>query len=175
MTGRRDDVRTAEALAPVRQALLARAHQEAEELLAAARAAADHEVAQARQEAEDLRARARAEGEADAASVLVAARTRAERQARGVVLGARREVFEQLLGEVTTRVRELRVDPDYPELLARLRARATAVLGPGAEGAEAPEGGVVAEVTGRRFVCTLPDLARQAAASMGADLERAWS
>lgn len=162
-------------LAPVRTALLDRARQHAADLLEAARGDAEAEVARAQQEAERLRSQARAEGEADAAAVLESARTTSRREARGIVLAAQREVFDDLHRRVRESVARLREDPGYRSLLHRLEARARAALGPDVLVAEAPEGGVVAEAQGRRFVCTLPDIAEETLARSESDLQELWS
>jgi vacuolar-type H+-ATPase subunit E/Vma4 len=160
-------------LTPVRDALLERAHEEVDRLLSRAEQDAEETLADARGEADDLRAQGRAQGEADAEAVLVSARTRARRQARATVLAAQRDTYDELRRRVHGAAQELRDDPGYDALRDRLVRRARELLGPDAELSEPPDGGVVAEAGGRRFVCTLADLAD---AALGAvDVEELWS
>lgn len=167
--------RGSDPLAPVRDALVARARDDAQAQVRAAQEEAGAAVRAAQQEADAVRAEARAQGEADAEAVLVRARTAARRQAREVVLRAQREVYDDLHQRVRHAVTTLREDPRYPLLLALLEVRARKALGPDAQVREAPEGGVTAESSGRRYVCTLPDLAEAALAAVEPDLEKLWS
>ncbi len=164
---------TADPLAPVRDALLQRARDEVAALVGSAEADADATLTKARQEADDLRAQARAQGEADAEAVLVSARTRARRQARSAVLAAQRDLYDALRRGVHRAASDLRHDPGYDTLRDRLEQRAREVLGPEAEVSEPADGGVVAQAGGRRFVCTLADLADAALAAV--DVEGLWS
>jgi vacuolar-type H+-ATPase subunit E/Vma4 len=151
-----------DALAPVRDALLAAARSESDRRVARAREEAAATVEQARAEARRVLEEARTEGERDAAALAQATRTHARRKARATVLRAQRQVNDELRRRAAVAVTSLRDDPAYPALMDRLSARARAVLGRDAEVVEAPEGGVLASAPGRRFVCTLPDLARDA-------------
>lgn len=167
-------VPVSDALAPVRDALLTRARMEADALVAGAEAEAEAALGRARQEAEDLRALARAQGEADAEAVLVSARTRSRRRARARVLAAQRELYDELRRRVHRAAGDRASDPaGYDRLRRRLVERAHEALGPEAVVSEPPEGGVVARSGGRRFVCTLPDLADAALATV--DVEGLWS
>src|SRR5512145_470506 len=87
---------TTDALAPVREALLRRAREDAQRLLADADQAAAATLAAARHEAAEIRAAARAQGEADAGSVLAGERARLRRRARAMTLGAQGAAYEQL-------------------------------------------------------------------------------
>lgn len=169
------DARRQDALAPVREALLAAARHHAADLVAAAEREAEETVERARQEADAARAEARAQGAADAESVLVWARTRSRREARGTVLAARQEAYQELRRRVRAQVTGLRDHPGYPALLHRLEAQAREALGPDARVEEAPEGGVLATSATRRFERTLPDLAEEALASLEAELAELWS
>lgn len=162
-------------LAPVRAELLDRARADAAALLAAADAEAAAVVAAARGEAAELLADARAQGERDAAGVVAEARSRARRQARTTVLRAQREAYEQLCRRSREASRALRVEPAYQDLLAGLRQRARAELGPDATVVEHPDGGVLAEAPGRRVRHTLDALADRAVAALGAEVEKLWA
>ncbi|MFZ5869268.1 MAG: V-type ATP synthase subunit E family protein [Actinomycetota bacterium] len=168
------ETRTADPLAPVRAALVDRAREDAANEVERARQEAREILARARREADAIRAEARAQGEVDAEALLVAARLRARRHARAVVLRARRDVYDEARRQVRQRVSELRDQPAYRLLLDSLEARAREVLGADALVTEPPEGGVVAESHGRRFVCTLTELADRALART-ADMEGLWS
>lgn len=161
-------------LAPVREALLRRAHDYAARLLAEAAAAAAEQEASARREAEAIRAMARAQGEADAAAVLADERARARRRARAVVLEAQGAAYERLRSEVRMAVADLRHDPAYPALLAQLTVRVKADLGPEIVISEHPDGGVIGEAGGRRMTYLLTDLADAAVADLSAEPE-GWS
>lgn len=167
--------RAAQALAPVRAALLAAARAEAE----AGLGAADREVAamleQASGEAAAIRAQARAQGAADMAGVLADERSRARRQARGAVLGARREAYEELRRRARHGVTELARDPAYAGLARLLAARARADLGPDATVVGDATDGVVLQAGERRAVYRWADLADAAVAALGADLEGLWA
>lgn len=161
------------ALAPVREALLARAHAEAEDRVRDAEEAARTGLTRARTEGRAAVETARREGEADAASALAADRSRARRRARSVVLRAQRSAYDALLDAVGTRVRTLADDPAWSVMREELVARARQVLGPDAVVREVP-GGVVAEHGPRRAELTLSSLALAHLAALGPDVERLW-
>jgi vacuolar-type H+-ATPase subunit E/Vma4 len=170
------DARTAvyaEPLAPVRAALLARAHADAARMLAEADADAERVLDEAGTQARELRARARSEGEADAEAVASATRARARRDARATVLRARREAYRELRRRVLEAVPRLRDDPAYPELRDQLVSRARATLGPEATIVEDPAGGIVARSGRRRAAFTLTALAGHVLDQL--DLEGLWS
>lgn len=162
-------------LAPLREALLARARQQAEATLAAADADVRTTIDEARADAESLLAQARTIGEQEAAGVLAAQRAQAVRQARAVVLGARRAAFDDLHEQARIAVRTLRDDPDYPEVLATLRDRLRTELGPDATIREHDGGGVVGQEGGRTLAFTLDDLADRIVDGFDAEVERLWS
>jgi vacuolar-type H+-ATPase subunit E/Vma4 len=146
-------------LAPVRDALREHARRDAARVLAAA----DHDAAalldDAAAEVSGIRERSRAEAAAYAQEMLVAQRSRARRQGRAIVLRAEHSAYEERRRRAREAVRRLREDPDYPALLSRLTARARDDLGPGASVHTHPDGGVVAELDGRRVTYTLTALA----------------
>lgn len=164
-----------EALAPVRQALLARATADADHLLQAVDADVDVQTAQAAADAEQLLAEARRQGLADAALVASLEGSRARREARATLLAAQREVYDQLRQQAQQAVLRLRDDPDYPQLRAELVRQAQAALGPQAVVTDHPLGGVVAEAAGRHVDLSLPALTDRAVAGLGRRLEDLWT
>ncbi len=174
---RRGDLRAAvpeDPLAPVRSALLARAHADAAALLAQADDDVAAEVAQARRRADTVRADAAARGTAEAEAVMRSEMTRARREARTVLLRARRQARDRLRSEVGQRLAELRDDPAYPRIRARLEARARDSLGADAVVEEDPSGGLVARAGSRRVVYSFAALADQVLEDLGAELEGLW-
>lgn len=165
-----------EALAPLRDYLLAAAEQDAQQVLARAEASATQAVDAARAQAEQLRARARDDGERDAQVVREDQSARARRRARGVVLAAQSGALALLRQTVRQRLRQAWDDPQrHATLLARLTDLAHAELGPDCDVTEHPEGGVVAVLDGTRVPFVLVDLADDAIADMAGSLERLWS
>lgn len=169
------DVPAGDGLAPVREALLARARADVEGIRAEAAADADATLAHARQQAEAILAEARARGASEAEVVAAAARARARRQARGLLLAAQREAYEALRRRSREAVRALRDDPAHPTLRQRLERVALELAGAGATIVETSDGGVVAEAPGRRVDCSLDWLADRAVATLGAGVEALWS
>ena len=144
-------------------------------MVAEADADADAALAAAQREADAIRGAARAEGESDAAAVLAAERARVRRQARAVVLAAQLEAYDELRSQVVQALSALRDDPGYGPWRDRLAERARTVLGADAVVSEPPEGGVLAEMNGRRALYTLVGLADHVIDTMGADVEGLWS
>jgi vacuolar-type H+-ATPase subunit E/Vma4 len=154
-------------LRPVAEALRDRAAAEARQVRAAADEAADRMVADARAEAARTLTEARQRGTADAESAMAHEAIRARRQARGLVLRTRQQAYEQLRTRCRQAVLELRHEPGYPQLREQLADTARRVLGPGAVVRDAPEGGVIGEVAGRRLDLSLLGFADRALAAMG--------
>jgi hypothetical protein len=163
------------ALAPVREALLERARADADAVLHTAGVQAAAVLAAAHSRAAALVAEGRAEGERDAATVGALRRARAQREARAAVLRAQAAAYAELRRRSRAAVRALRDDPAYPQLLAALRARAEARLGPAATVREHPDGGVVADAPGRRLDASLDALADAALDGLGAEVQRLWA
>ena len=155
---------TQDPLAPVRAALLADAERDAARTLAAADA-----------DVEALRRDARARGEADARVVVAAERARTRRQARAVVQRARGEAFDELRRQVRVAAAGLRGAADYPELRRHLEEQARALVGDDARLSEPADGGVLAEVGGRRAALSLTGLADRVLDRLGPDLEGVWT
>jgi hypothetical protein len=102
------------ALEPVRRALLDRAAADAAGTRASADDQAEALLARARAEADRLVAEARAQGAADGAVTLAASRARTRRQARAVVLAAQRRAYEELRRQARQEARRLVADLDLP-------------------------------------------------------------
>ena len=162
-------------LAPLTTALLRRAQQAADDLLARSDADAEHALERARAEADRVLAEARARGRADAAEVLAAERARAEREARAVVLAAQQAAHEALRQAARAQVTALVDDPGYPALLEALRARAQRELGPGCTIEELPDGGIRATVDDRHLELSLAGLADDLVEELGDSLEELWA
>ncbi len=162
-------------LAPLIATLIERAEREAAEVLAQADADAAATVARDRAEAESIRAEARAKGATDAANVLSAERARAEREARALLLAAQQEAHESARRAARDAVCGLKDDPGYPALVAALRARAEAQLGPGARIVELPRGGIAAHADDRRLEFGLDALADDLIDDLGADIAELWA
>ena len=163
------------ALAPVRAYLLRGAEAEADRILAEARAEADAILEQARSGAAEVVGRARAQGEADAAAAAAAERSRGRDQARSIMLGARREAYQDLRAQVLSAAGGLRTEPGYQGLLGRLVTMATRAAGPGAAVTVQPEGGVVARSRDVVVDCTLPRLAVLAVDELGDQVRELWA
>jgi vacuolar-type H+-ATPase subunit E/Vma4 len=155
---------------PARRSLLERARADADRLLDEADERAAGIVAQADADGEALVARARAEGEAAASLEGAQEQAQAHRAARSAVLGARRELFDELRRAAREAVLELRNDP---ALLDRLEAAARDQLGDGA--VITREGGIRAIDGARSVDYTLEALAERALAELGAEVERLWA
>jgi vacuolar-type H+-ATPase subunit E/Vma4 len=163
------------ALAPVRGSLMRAARQEAAGIR---RDAAEHVTAlmdTARREAERIRFAAVEEGTVTARSEAVLRSARVRRQAQETVLGRRSALRLELHRQVRASAVELRTDPHYPALRARLIEQGHALLGWEAMVAESPEGGVIAEAGSRRLDLSLPALATRALESMTQEVRALWT
>ena len=158
------------ALEPLRAALLTRARAEAARIQAAADTDAQQIVAAAREQAAKVLAQARTDGEAQAAALLATEAALSRQAARGLVLGAQRDMYDDLRARARSAVRDLLDDLDRrAQLAATLRSR----LGTQALIRDHPDGGLLAET----------DDGRSIDASIGAlvdavinakDLEQLW-
>jgi vacuolar-type H+-ATPase subunit H len=161
-------------LAPVREALLARARADAATSVEGAAAHAAEVLERARTEAAEILEQARRDGEREAAAVLAREAARSHREAREIVLASQRGAYQLLHQQVRAAVCSLRSEPGYPPLLERLRHQAQGELGPDAVIREHPEGGVVGEARERRLDLSLPTLADRLVAGLGSEVTRLW-
>lgn len=161
-------VAEADALAPVREALLALARRDAERTLADADADADATLARADADAEQVRSVALAEATADAQARLATEVSRINRESRAVELRARRAAYDELVARARDAMQGL---SDEPGLRERLEGLARAQLGATASVAAGPGGGVVAESGERRVSYLLTSLAESIAAELLAERE----
>jgi len=156
-------VAESEALAPVREALLALARRDAQAVIAEADADASATLAEAARQAEQIRADARSEAGTDAAALLAAEQGRINRESRAVELRARRAAYDDLVRHAREAVRGL---SDAPGVRDRLGALAREELGPNATVLPSPDGGVVAHAGARRVSYPLTALADEAVAEL---------
>ncbi len=162
-------------LGAVREALLADARREGDELRGAASRDGEAMVAAARREAEQLLADARQAGAAEARAVSAAELARARRQAHELVLAARREVFERARAEVRRAATSLREAPDHAALCTGLGSVARGQLGADADvEIDHDVGGIVARSGGRSVDYRWPAIADRCFAALGADVEELW-
>jgi hypothetical protein len=87
----------------------------------------------------------------------------------------RAEAYAELRRRSVERARDLRNSAEYNDVLDRLGQRARRLLGPDAEIAEDPDGGVVARAAGRRVDLTLDALVARALDRFGAEAQKLWS
>ena len=163
------------ALAPVRAAMLRRAQDQADEIVAHARRQAADAVARARADADAGVASAREDGLAQADPLAAAVRNQRRRDVRATVLAAQREAYEELREQVRAAVCALPGEPGYEQLLDRLKRGAQLAAGPGATVTEDPAGGVIAPRPGVVVDCSLPRLADAAVDALGAETDWLWT
>ncbi|MDT0467412.1 hypothetical protein [Streptomyces gibsoniae] len=163
----------ADPLDPVRAGLLRAARTDADVVLARARADADETVRMARAEAEALLERARKQGTADGTSAAARDRVRAREDAWARELVARAEVYADFCCRVRTGVRGALAEADV--LRVGLEERARMLLGTGARVTATYDGGVTAEVPGRRVDLSADALADRAVQHLGAEVQKLWA
>lgn len=152
-----------DALAPVREALLALARRDAQSVIAEADADVAATLADAARQVEEIRSAARSEAAVDAAALLAVERARANREARALELRARRVAYDELVRCAHEAVRGLSDDTGLQDRLAVL---ARGELGPTATVHANPDGGVVAHAGERRVSYPLTALADEAVAEL---------
>jgi vacuolar-type H+-ATPase subunit E/Vma4 len=162
--------RAAAALEPLKAELLRRADAAAAERLERAAAEDTATIAEAEEEAAQILEQARQEGISEAAVLVAAQRARSRRQARAVILRGRAEVLEDLRQRSMAAVARLGTEPGYPELRSRLIDYVRARLGEEAVISDAPNGGVIGTVPGRRLDCSFATLVEQSFAERAAHL-----
>lgn len=162
-----------EALAPLREVLLARAEEYARRVRTDADVTATAALQRARADAAQIVEAARDQGAADAQDVLAGQRARVRRQVRALVLHARRAAYDDLCR--TAREDARRLVADSPGLAERLGALGRDQLGPEACLSALPDGTVVAELGGRRCEWSPDALAADAVRQLGQEVEQLWA
>jgi hypothetical protein len=160
----------ADALAPVRQALLGAARIEADRLRTTAEQERERKLTTARQRANRIRAEARDRGQADADEAGATDEAVAGRAGRHLILRARRDAYEHLRQAVEYRVAGWMAEPAVD---AELRARVAGALGPGISLAAIP-GGLAGTTGGRRVEITASALTDEALQELGTSAEKLW-
>ncbi|MET8451822.1 hypothetical protein [Streptomyces sp. NPDC005209] len=161
-----------DALDPVRAELLRAARASADAVRERARADAEETLRAARSTADDLLVRARELGEADGAAEAARERVRAVQDAWVKELVARAEVYAELRAAVRAGVRRALAEGAVPQ--ARIAAATRTLLGTQARVTAAAEGGVTAEVPGRRVDLSADALADRALERLGVQAETLW-
>jgi vacuolar-type H+-ATPase subunit E/Vma4 len=162
------------ALLPVRAALLAHAHEDADRAVHEARVDADAALARARDEARAAVDQARAEAETDAVTALAVDQGRARRRARSLVLAAQRAAYDDLVAAARDGVRALLDDEHWPRMSDALVRRVREALGPDAQ-VEPVADGVVGRAGERVLDLRLAALADAAVEALGPEVEGLWS
>jgi vacuolar-type H+-ATPase subunit E/Vma4 len=153
--------------------MLRRASEQAARILADARREADVIISQGRLSAERAVTQAREAGQREGAELAAAERSRGRSDARSVLLGARREMHEELRSRVRAAVGSLRDEPGYDQLLERLTGMARRAAG--ADAVLPAAGGVVARSADVLVDCSLPRLADLAVEALAADVQALWT
>ncbi|MCM2579751.1 hypothetical protein [Streptomyces meridianus] len=168
--------RVASALEPARAQLLRAARADAEAALALADREADDLLRRGDEEAETILAEARRAGEAEGADAARASLARARRTARERGLHERGAAYDELRARTVRRLRELMAGTGNgnPAGITMAR-RARRLLGPDAEVAEPPGGGLIARAEGRCVDYSPEALADRALARFGAEAETLWA
>ena len=161
---------------PLRTALLSLAEADAERALAEADDRAAAEIGRSERAADAVVERARAEGEAAAEREAGRVRAEARTEGRALVLGARRDVYEQLVAESQAAALALRNDQAYPALLDRLTDTVRERLGAEVELELDPpgRGGVIGRRGRRRIDYSLPVLVDSCLERFAPKLEELW-
>jgi vacuolar-type H+-ATPase subunit E/Vma4 len=165
----------ATALGPVHAYMLRRATKQAGRILADGRREADAIISQGRLSAERAVSQAREAGRREAAELAAGERSRGRSDARSVLLGARREMHEELRSRVRAAVGGLRDEPGYDQLLERLTEMARQAAGPDAVLTASAAGGVVARSADVLVDCSLPRLADLAVEALAVDVQALWT
>ncbi|MFF9391341.1 hypothetical protein [Streptomyces griseoluteus] len=162
----------ADPLSPVRAELLRAARVSADTVRDGAQADVEETLRSARATAEAVLARARALGSADGAVAAARERVRAAQDAWTAELAARAEVYAALRAAVLAGVRRKFVED--ASLRSCCGEAARRVLGAQARVTAASEGGVTAEVPGRRLDLSADALADRALNRLGVLAETLW-
>jgi len=164
-------------LEPLRRALRAETEADADRRRSEVAVECEQIVAEAEAAARALAHEARLEGERAATREAARRQAAAARRSRETVLGARRELVDELRRRARSAVLGLRGEPGYAELLRRLRAAVRTQLGDEAELVVDPPGlgGVVGRRGDASVDYTLAVMADRAIDELGAELERLWA
>ncbi|MFJ8200786.1 hypothetical protein [Streptomyces sp. NPDC096152] len=165
--------RADDGLEPVREALLAEAREAREVALARARTEAQATLEAARARADAILTRARADGRRDGVAAAARELVHARHDAARARLAARREAYEEFRRQVADGVRTAAGDRD--DLLDALTRRARDTLGADAVVRPGADGGIVAEVPGRRLDLTPAALAGRALDRFGSRVQELWT
>ena len=161
-----------DALDPVRAELLRTARASADAVLERARADADDTLRRARGTADAVLARARERGAAEGAAGAERERERAARDAWAAELAARAAAYTALRDAVRAGVRRALAGDEAAR--SAVAAAARDALGPGARVTAVAQGGVTAELPGRRADLSADALADRALDRLGARAETLW-
>ena len=162
-----------ESLAPLREALLARAEEYARRVLSDAEATATGTLERARADAAQIVETAREQGAADAQGVLTSQRARVRGQVRALALQTQRVAYDDLRRTASADAR--RLVADGPGLAARLAALGRDRVGVEACVSARPDGSVVAELGVRRWEWSPDMLAADAVLELGEKVEQLWA
>lgn len=158
-------------LQPLRDALVARAHADADRLREEAAAEGRRQIAAARAQVASLLSAARAQGEAEGAELRTAARAEARRTARTAVLGGQRTAYDVLRTRAGEAVRSMMQEPAQRAVLVQLLRTA---LGEAVALTDTADGGMVASTPdGRSIDASVSALVDRALADL--DLEPLWT
>jgi vacuolar-type H+-ATPase subunit E/Vma4 len=164
-------------LRPVADAITQAARERAHATRAAAAAAARAELTRAREEAQGILAEARADGDAAAAATAAIQVTMARREAREMVLAARRAAYETLRERAVAALVEQAATPEGRRLAERLQRLVRDRVGASAAVRSGGPGNLraVAESGNRRAELAPGALVDQALESLGAGIEALWA
>jgi hypothetical protein len=165
----------AAALELLKAELMRQAHADAADRVQRAAAEDAATIAEAQQKAALMIEHARQEGIADASVLVAAQRIHGRRQARTVTLRARAAALDELRRRSMAAMARLGRGPDYPTLRGVLVDYVSSQLGEQAVISEAPIGGVIGTVPGRRLDCSFAALAEQAVAERAARPNMPWT
>jgi vacuolar-type H+-ATPase subunit E/Vma4 len=163
-------------LAPLAAAIVARANDAANRLIADAEAAAQARTGEAQAQAERVLDDARRDGEAAAARAAAASLAEARRAAREFTLRAQSRAAAALRAAVQAELVRRRATPPVAGFLEALEADARRRLGSAAvvRRLEGDAFGIVAEDGRRRLEITADTLVDRAMDAMGAQVEALW-
>ncbi|HEY5456412.1 MAG TPA: hypothetical protein VIJ96_13160 [Acidothermaceae bacterium] len=147
-----------QALEPLRNALLARTHEDAATTVAHMLTETATELDAARLAAEQAVQDGRCRGEVEGAAAVAIDDATVRRQVHALLLAARLSVYEQLQLKVRNDVRQLHGEPIYRDLRDTMTSVGRSLLGPSATVRDVDDGCVI-EAPGRRVEVTLRSLA----------------